>query len=59
LGELAAFLSIFSKKMTTCPIPFAGPCMADLVQDLSIEMYRFNFNACIPFASETNKFRPI
>jgi hypothetical protein len=24
LGELAAFLNVFSKKMTFCPIPFAG-----------------------------------
>ncbi|MFT5719184.1 MAG: hypothetical protein ACI9T7_003396, partial [Oleiphilaceae bacterium] len=24
LGEMAAFLSVFSKKMTVCPIPIAG-----------------------------------
>jgi hypothetical protein len=24
LAEMAAFLSVFSKKMTVCPIPIAG-----------------------------------
>jgi hypothetical protein len=24
LGEMAAFLNVFSKKMTACPIPLAG-----------------------------------
>jgi len=25
LGKMAAFLSVFSKKVTACPIPLAGP----------------------------------
>jgi hypothetical protein len=39
LGEMATFLSVFSKKVTACPIPLAGTGYKsfDYVPDLKIQ----------------------
>jgi hypothetical protein len=41
LGEMATFLSVFSKKVTACQIPLGGTCMDNIILTFIINLKPF------------------